>query len=157
MISAALAKDGRPVAGAIYVPVEASLFLAVVGQGATLDGRPLVIRQVDSLQGARVAGPKRYIDALAATQQIEAIPRVHSLALRLARIANETLDVAFAGGNSRDWDIAAADVIVHEAGGLLTDLDGNRVTYNRPDPVHGGLVAANRRRHRDVVGLLRAC
>jgi myo-inositol-1(or 4)-monophosphatase len=155
VISAALARDGRPVVGAIYVPVEDALFLAIDGEGATLNGNRLSIRQDEALHDARVSGPKRYVEALAATQRVEAIPRIHSLALRLARVADETLDVAFAGGNSRDWDIAAADVIVHEAGGALTDLAGQRAIYNRPDPVHGGLVAANRLRHRNVIRQLR--
>lgn len=156
VISAALVRQGRPVAGAIYVPVADALFLAVEGEGATLNGRPLTIRQDDTLHGARIAGPKRHIDTLAATWQVEALPRIHSLALRLARVADETLEVAFAGGNSRDWDIAAADAILREAGGILTDLEGHTVTYNRPDPVHSGLVAANRLRHQSVIRLLNA-
>ena len=43
----------------------------------------------------------------------------HSLALRFARVADSTLDVAFAGGDSRDWDLAAADLLVHD--GQYTD------------------------------------
>ena len=71
-------------------------------------------------EGARAAGPKRYLDALARRSRgIEPLPKVHSLALRLARVADGTLDVAFAGGNSHDWDLAAADLLVHEAGGAL--------------------------------------
>ena len=73
-----------------------------------------------------------------------ALPRHRSLALRLARVAQGELDVAFAGGNSHDWDLAAADLLVHEAGGALTTLDGQPLIYNRPDPVHGALVAAGR-------------
>lgn len=156
VISAALTRDGQPVAGAIYVPVEDALFLALEGEGAMLNGKPLNIRQDEALDGARVSGPKRLVETLAASRHVEILPRIHSLALRLARVANETLEVAFAGGNSRDWDIAAADAILREAGGILTDLDGVPVTYNRPDPVHAGLVAANRLRHPLVIQLLRA-
>lgn len=156
VISAALAENGRPVAGAIFAPVENAMFLAVAGHGATLNGRPLQAGLDERLSGARIAGPKRYFDALAAAERVEALPRVHSLALRLARVASEAIDVAFAGGNSRDWDIAAADLIVHEAGGALTDLEGRQATYNRPDPVHGILIAANRPRHRSVLRLLRS-
>jgi myo-inositol-1(or 4)-monophosphatase len=45
-------------------------------------------------------------------------------------------------GNARDWDLAAADLILREAGGLVCDLDGEPTVYNRADPVHGELVAA---------------
>ncbi|HEX2216959.1 MAG TPA: 3'(2'),5'-bisphosphate nucleotidase CysQ [Xanthobacteraceae bacterium] len=155
VISAALAQGGRPIAAAIYVPVEDALLLAVAGKGATLNGAPIRPRDGPEFEGARVAGPKRQIDILQARHRVEAVPKVHSLALRLARVATGTLDIAFAGGNSHDWDLAAADLIVHEAGGVLTTLDGCRLTYNRPDPVHTPLVAAGRVRHADLMRLLR--
>ena len=59
-------------------------------------------------------------------------------------------------GNSHDWDLAAADLLVHEAGGVLTALDGQPLIYNRPDPVHGALIAAGRERHAALVDLVRA-
>jgi myo-inositol-1(or 4)-monophosphatase len=155
VISAALAQNGRPLVGAVYVPVADQLFLGCAGEGATRNGQVITARAGDELDGARVAGPKRHIDTLgAAGIQVEAEPRVHSLALRLVRVAEGSLDIAFAGGNSRDWDIAAADVIIHQAGGKLTDLDGSPVAYNRPDPVHGGLVAASRARHAQTIRLM---
>ena len=82
-------------------------------------------------------------------------PRIGSLALRLARVAQGELDVAFAGGNSHDWDLAAADLLVHEAGGALTTLAGRSLTYNRPELVHGALVAAGRDRHSMLIGFAR--
>ena len=83
------------------------------------------------------------------------MPRTHSLALRLARVAEGTFDVAIAGGNSHDWDLAAADLLVHEAGGALTSFAGGTVTYNRPVPRHGTLVAAGRERHAALLELFR--
>ena len=82
--------------------------------------------------------------------------RVHSLALRLARVAHGELDAAIAGGNGHDWDLAAADLLVHEAGGVMTALDGRPLIYNRPEPVHGVLIAAGRERHAALVDLVRA-
>ena len=79
------------------------------------------------------------------------LPRGHSLALRLTRVAQGACDVAFAGGNSHDWDLAAADLLVHEAGGALTPLAGGAVAYNRPVPRHGILIAAGRDRHAALI------
>jgi len=79
----------------------------------------------------------------------------NELALRLARVAEGTIDAAIAGGNSHDWDLAAADLLVHEAGGALTSFAGDAVTYNRPVPRHGTLVAAGRDRHAALVELFR--
>ena len=84
------------------------------------------------------------------------MPRIHSLALRLARVADGELDAAIAGGNSHDWDLAAADLLVHEAGGLMTALDGRVLTYNRPDPMHSIVLAAGRNRHAALADLIRA-
>jgi myo-inositol-1(or 4)-monophosphatase len=83
------------------------------------------------------------------------MPRTHSLALRLARVAEGTFDAGIAGGSSHDWDLAAADLLVHEAGGALTSFAGDTVTYNRPVPRHGTLVAAGRERHAALVELFR--
>jgi myo-inositol-1(or 4)-monophosphatase len=66
-------------------------------------------------------------------------------------VAQGTLDIAFAGGNSHDWDLAAADLLVHEAGGALTTLTGQVLIYNRPVPVHGALIAAGRYRHASLL------
>ena len=73
-----------------------------------------------------------------------------------ARVAHGTLDAAVAGGSGHDWDLAAADLLVHEAGGMITALDGKALVYNRPDPVHGMLIAAGRERHGALVDLIRA-
>ena len=78
---------------------------------------------------------------------IQTMPRVPSLALRLARVATGALDAHFRRADSHDWDLAAADLLVHEAGGAMTDVDGGSLIYNRPNPVHGALVAAGRARH----------
>jgi myo-inositol-1(or 4)-monophosphatase len=156
VIAAALVWRGRPLASAIFAPVGDVLFLAVAGKGTTVNGRAVSANDGRSLEGARAAGPKRYLDAVSAAQpRVEALPKVHSLALRLARVADGTIDVAFAGENSHDWDVAAADLVVHEAGGVLTSLGGLPPTYNRPHPVHDALVASGRVRHEIVLRLMR--
>jgi myo-inositol-1(or 4)-monophosphatase len=155
-IAAALVCRGRPLVAAIFAPADDILFMATAGNGTTVNGRAVSANDGDSLEGVRAAGPKRYLDALAAAQpSFDAMPKVHSLALRLARVGDGTLDVAFAGPNGHDWDLAAADLVVHEAGGVLTTIDGLQLTYNCPNPVHGALVAAGPVRHQIVLQLMR--
>jgi myo-inositol-1(or 4)-monophosphatase len=104
-----------------------------------------------------VAGPKRLVQALAAASAspLAVAPRIGSLALRLIRVAQGELDVAFASGSSHDWDLAGADLLVHEAGGAMTNLVGRSLTYNQPDLVHGALVAAGAERHVALIALTR--
>ena len=155
-ISVALVEHGRPRLAALYAPATDEMFLALRGAGATLNGAALTANSGGTLAHAKFAGPKRYLDRLAGlAPEIQAQPKVHSLALRLTRVAQGELDAAFASPGSHDWDLAAADLLVHEAGGMLTDLAGQRLCYNRPHVVHGALIAAGPARHATLIDLVR--
>jgi myo-inositol-1(or 4)-monophosphatase len=155
-VCVALATGGKPVLAAIFAPATEEFFFAAAGVGATRNGVPIFVTPGRDLDGAKLAGPKRVLERVAALHpQVVQLPRIGALALRIAYVAHGGVDVAVAGGNSHDWDLAAADLLVHEAGGLLTDLDGVRPVYNRPSPVHGSLIAAGRERHRTFLELAR--
>jgi myo-inositol-1(or 4)-monophosphatase len=153
-VSAALVAEGRPVVACLYAPVGEQFFAARAKAGATCNGITITASKGAELAGARIAGPRNLLERLqAAMPPFTAMPRLRSLALRLAQVADGACDVAFAGGNSHDWDLAAADLLVHEAGGALTSVTGEIVTYNRPVPRHGMLVAAGRDRHAALIEL----
>jgi myo-inositol-1(or 4)-monophosphatase len=155
-VSAALVEAGRPVAACLFAPVLGECFAAVAGGGATCNGVAIAASSGATLDDARIAGPKLFLERLAAVAPpFTVMPRIRSLALRLARVAQGTLDAAIAGGNSHDWDLAAADLLVHEAGGALTPFGGGPLTYNRPVPRHGMLLAAGRDRHAALIDLIR--
>jgi myo-inositol-1(or 4)-monophosphatase len=155
-ISVALVNAGRPVVAALYAPVTDELFLSIAGAGATLNGVPINASRGDQIADAKFSGPKRRLESLAMIEPaIQTMPRVPSLALRLARVATGALDGAFAGPDSHDWDLAAADLLVHEAGGLISTVTGQSLVYNRPNPVHDALLAAGRARHAALLSLIR--
>ena len=154
-IAAALVEDGRPVVAAILAPVSDEMFVATRGGGARCNGDPIRVNDGTALDGARLGGPRSYLERLQkAAPTLVAMPRVHSLALRFTRVAQGVLDIAMATANSHDWDLAAADLLVHEAGGILTTFAGRALTYNRADPVHEPLVAAGRDRHGRLIELV---
>lgn len=154
-ISAALVERGRPIAACLYAPVTEEFFEARARSGATLNGVAIRASDGEDLAATRIAGPRALLQRLEPVlPPFTILPRARSLALRLARVAQGACDVAFAGGNSHDWDLAAADLLVHEAGGTFTPLTGGNVTYNRPVPRHGMLVAAGRVRHATLIKLL---
>jgi len=154
-VSAALVANGRPITACLYAPVSSEFFMARANAGATCNGTPIAATSGAELAQARIAGPKNLMERLAGiAPPFTLMPRVPSLALRLARVAQGAFDAAIAGGNSHDWDLAAADLLVHEAGGALTPFGGETVTYNRPVPRHGMLVAAGRDRHAALIELL---
>jgi myo-inositol-1(or 4)-monophosphatase len=156
-VSIALVTDGTPVLGILHAPVHEHLYEARVGAGALRDGRKLVLSGDNpSPLPARVAGPKPLVDRFEhGTAPVERLPKVPSLALRLARVADGSIDVGLVSANAQDWDIAAADLILREAGGLLTDLAGTRPVYNRPEPKHGEMIAVASRLHPRAIAAMR--
>jgi myo-inositol-1(or 4)-monophosphatase len=156
-VSVALVEDAAPVLAAVFAPATCEFFFAARGQGATRNDRPIFATDGTALDFARVAGPKPLVERLKPTaQDITLHPRIGSLALRLCRVAQGSLDAAFAGGQSRDWDLAAANLIVQEANGRMTALSGDAILYNRREVAHGVLVAAGRDRHASIVSHFRS-
>ena len=146
-VSAALVDNGRPIAACLFAPATDEFFLGSANNGATCNGATIAATRGASLAQARTAGPKSFVRRLILiAPDLVLMPRVHSLALRLARVAQGTFDIAIAGADSHDWDLAAADLLVHEAGGALTHVGGGTVLYNRPELRHGILLAAGRDR-----------
>ncbi|KAA0123065.1 3'(2'),5'-bisphosphate nucleotidase CysQ [Methylobacterium sp. P1-11] len=145
-IAVALLSGGEPLIGFVHAPVGDADYEAVRGRGATRNGEPIRVHARQNLSGARITGPKPMLDRLTrgadAAADFEVIARIPSLALRLARVADGTVDVGMISGNARDWDLAAADLVLREAGGIVCDFNGAATPYNRADPVHGELLAA---------------
>lgn len=143
-VSIALVRAGRPVAAALFAPARDELYTAVKGGGAWALGRRLAVSQRTGLSGARLSGPGGWLkNAALAGSGAQIQGHVPSLAYRFASVATGRFDAAFASPRSNDWDLAACDLLVHEAGGRLTDLDGSAPAYNRETTRHGVLAAAN--------------
>jgi myo-inositol-1(or 4)-monophosphatase len=155
-ISIALVADGRPVLGVLHAPIHDKLYEARPGEGAWCNGERLRVSEAEHIALARVAGPKPLVDRLERHMgPVERLPKVPSLALRLARVAEGSIDVGLVSSNSQDWDIAAADLILQEAGGRLTDFQGRSPAYNKPHPVHGEMIAVASRLHPRAIGAMR--
>jgi myo-inositol-1(or 4)-monophosphatase len=154
VISAALVEDGAPLAGVLYRPTTGDLYSAGRGLGAFKNGIRLQAAGGDLARTRVAAGPKPMIDVAQQTlPQLTRGSSLSSLALRIAYVAEGELDAAFASGSSHDWDLAAADIILSEAGGRLSTITGEPIVYNRPEPVHAPLVAAGLGRHKALAAL----
>jgi myo-inositol-1(or 4)-monophosphatase len=159
-ISAAVVENGVPVSGALLQPATGVLLVATRGGGAFQAGVELRVAATAGLAGARVSGSKRLQDHPAfAGLGMVSVPQIPSLALRFARVAQGELDIAFAAPNAHDWDLAAADLLIREAGGTITDSTGAELVYNGAVPRHpalaGGpcrLAPAIRQLMQDILG-----
>jgi myo-inositol-1(or 4)-monophosphatase len=155
-VCVALVAQGKPVAGVIHLPALEQTFIAHLGGGAFLNDRPIAVSNRPSLAGGLIAGPAQMLRDLAGGgMAFRAEPRIPSLALRFARVAEGSLDAGMASTNACDWDIAAADIILQEAGGRLIDPQGVQPLYNRPATRHGLLGAAPGQLKGELTAILR--
>jgi len=140
-VSLAVVDHGRPVAACLIAPVTGEVFSAARGKGAYRAEAPMKASGLAEPSKARVASAKAKV-GVTLPAFAEIVPRIASLALRLTRVATSEIDAAFAGPGAKDWDIAAADLLVSEAGGRLSTFSGSLPLYNQQDPSHAALVAA---------------
>ena len=131
-VSVALIVDGRPIAGVVHAAALDETYSAAGAAGAQLNGVTLRGREPSSPERMTAAGPKPILEAMAAKlrTKIEIVPRVPSLAYRLCMAAQGVVDFAVAAENSHDWDIAAADLLLEEAGLKLVEPAGVPLLYN---------------------------
>lgn len=154
-VAAALVSHGRPVAAAVYRPVTEEFFSAVSGGGAYMNGAALAVKDGGTLRAAHVVGTAKSLAPLA-DHGIEAdVSGDLPLQLRLAFVAAGRCAAALSIGHKNDWDLAAGDLIVHEAGGLAGDLAGRPFIYNRGQTWQHGMAAAGARRHAIIIEALR--
>jgi myo-inositol-1(or 4)-monophosphatase len=143
-VGVALLARGRPIAAAILQPVTGALYSAAAGHGASLNGRRIHVSDRRELEGAHLIAhrglgkPERW-----------AVPwpkvrygMTFAMLLRLCRVADGGFDGMVALGRKSDWDVAAGELMVSEAGGRVTDLSGAPLTYGRPGMAQNGVIAA---------------
>lgn len=157
-VSIALIEGSVPVVGVIYDPVRDRLHAGWQGGGATVNGTPLRVSSVATLDEAlSVTGfpydrRQKAVFYLAlvqrALEQTQGVRRSGSAAMDLTSIATGCADLYWEH-NLQPWDTSAGVVLVREAGGMVTRLDGGPW---RPDSAD--LLATNGWMHEAAVGML---
>lgn len=155
-VCAGLVRDGLAVAGVVVNPVNKQIFKAVRGEGAWLNGTLLDGPKQAVLDRARLLGrrnvmkPDRWRGEMPSTKP----GYIGSLAYQLCVVAMGEWDGAISVGGLHEWDIAAAGLILTEAGGVLTDQHGEPLRYNEALPMIDGMIAAGPALHDDIRGAL---
>ncbi len=152
-VSAALVVDGRPAMAAVFNPVKDEFFDAVHGRGAFLNGARIAVHEPVKLEGSRLAvsgGLLRSSRWAHPWPHVETV-WVNSIAYRLALVAGGICDGTISMSGKSDWDIAAADLLVGEAGGCMTTRDAQPFTYNRRSTQQTSVVAAGPALHSALI------
>ncbi|MBX3569927.1 MAG: 3'(2'),5'-bisphosphate nucleotidase CysQ [Rhizobiaceae bacterium] len=155
-VSLAVVEDGCSVAGVLECPAKRETYWAEPAGGAWCNGRRIGVRLLP--ETPQSAGPKPMLDMLPAEWQrrMRREAYIPSLAYRIALIAGGQLDATFVKANAHDWDIAAADLILREAGGRIIDAGGKAPSFARATVSHGPLAAGSGALLDAMAGVLRS-
>ena len=140
-ICAGIVEAGRPLAGVVFNPAQDECFTAQLGQGARLNGERIQVGQAGEIRGLRLLGDRKLFHQWPPMQ----IESFSSIAYRIVLVAAARFDAMISLTMKRDWDLAAADIILAEAGGQLVGADGATLSYNRPQALQGATIAAGPR------------
>ena len=142
-------RDGEVVVGVVSAPALGRRWWAERGDGAFAAGEPIQVSRVSRLENAQLSSgwddrltDERYLDLVRRCWRTRGFGDFWSLTL----VAEGAVDIAVEPGAY--WDLAAPQVIVEEAGGRFTDLNGAR------GPSGGHALATNGRLHDDVLAIL---
>ena len=157
-ISIGLERDGQMIAGVIYNPVSDELFTAEKGKGAFMNDRRLRVANRKSIGDALVAtgiphrgrpGHPRFLKEMdTVMREVAGIRRSGSAALDMAFVAAGRYD-GYWERNLQPWDLAAGIVIVREAGGFVSDLNGSDKMLES-----GDILVANTTIHKALMPLV---
>lgn len=150
-VSVALVEDGTVLHGALSAPARRQFTVATAGRGAHRDGVRLRVSGRTDMAGIALPSEAQHLSSPFWLERWDAVPveKPNSLALRIAKVAAGEADAFIEGRTIAEWDIAAAALILSEAGGLVTDRHGAALAFNQPAPAVTGLVAATPGVHAD--------
>ncbi len=158
--SLALEIEGRVEVGAVYDPMRDELFTAERGKGAWLNGRRLAVSSTDAIGDALLVTGFPYTVQSDGEAILALFGRFIAEARAVRRLGSAALDVCYVAAGRMDgfweqglgaWDIAAAALLVEEAGGRVSDLDGRAFNARA-----GQLLASNGRLHQAMLDTIAA-
>ena len=141
-VNIALIEHGRPVLGVVHVPVQKKTYVGCDGHGAErreADREPTSIRVArTSSSPVRIVGSRSHrgssLDAfLAQVGDTDMVPMGSSL--KFCTVAEGNADVYPRLGPTSEWDTAAAQAVVEQAGGEVLELDGKPLSYNQKSDI----------------------
>jgi myo-inositol-1(or 4)-monophosphatase len=158
-ISIALEREGTIVAGVVYNPINEELFVAERGKGAFLNDQRLRVAARKRLSEAVIACGLPHLgrgdlaqfrqEFAAVQEKVAGLRRFGAAALDLAWVAAGRLD-AYWERNLSAWDMAAGLILVREAGGFASDLDGGEDIFDKRE-----ILAGNEAMQRELLALIR--
>lgn len=153
-ISLAVVEDDQPIVAALFNPATDELFTARAGHGAQLNGKAIKPTKRSKIEGAHLIGheglyrhpswPEPWPDDIT-------ISTINSIAYSVALVASGQMDGSVSLTGKSDWDLAAADLIMREAGGKATTHMGDGYIYNQVQTRHLNIISAGPALHKKLL------
>jgi len=157
-VSIGLEVEGKMVLGAVYDPIRDELFSAMRGKGAFLNRRRIHVSNQTKLSKSLLATGFPYDIAESKINNLDNFARMYKKAQAIRRGGSAALDICYLACGRFDgfwelklhpWDVAAGLVIVEEAGGQVTTIEGKRYSIYEKS-----ILASNRKIHRQMRDVL---
>lgn len=144
-VSIALVVEKKPVVGVVYNPVTKELFYAAKGYGSHCNGKPIKVKTFTSeSHPSLVVSQSEYNRGeWAAFENEFKITPTGGCAYKMGKVARGDADGTFTLSPKSEWDICAGTLLVEEAGGVVTYVDGSAVTFNNASTLMDGLIYCN--------------
>lgn len=152
-ISAALVHQGRPILAAVFNPTKDEFYDAQGRLGARLNGAAIAVSSKDSLPGCRITGSRNSVIRASWPEPIlqAEFLSVNSIAYQICLASTGFVDGVISLSRKSDWDLAAAHLILEEAGGKITTHRGRPIGYNGAESLHESVIAAGPVLHRILI------
>ncbi len=143
-ISLAMFSGGQAVFGAVYDPYLGELFSAEKGMGAFLNGKPMKVSSRPMSDAIVAYGTSPYYKDVLCEKTFELTKELFNRCADIRRCGSAALDLAYTAAGRNDlffefllspWDIAAGYLLITEAGGIITDMQGKEIDFSAPCPV----------------------
>jgi len=143
-VSVALVINGEPQFGIVFNPAKDEWFEATKGGGATLNGNAIAASTRGEIENSLFVGSKSMLNSKRWPSPWPTVKNrwANSIAYRLAMVASAKADATLTHTPKSEWDMAAAALIVEEAGGKVTTFDGARLRFNRENTRYPNILAA---------------
>ena len=151
-------KNNKPSLCAIYAPYFDKLYWAKNNKGSYLNNKRLKIKDrfknkfntiIDNYSKPKGIS-KTLIDNLAIPNYYEC----GSISLKICNIAENKADLFVKDMQPRDWDMAAPDLVLSEAGGEITNINGKSIIYGKSNRKHNGLIATTSEKKLNIISKL---
>lgn len=153
VISLALIHNCSPIFGIIFNPKTDEMFIAERGLGAYCNKSRINVSQKVQINDCKVAisnSEKEKIKKYSFFNSLD-ITSMGSIAYKIALVAKGEIDIALSFTKKSDWDLAAANLILEESGGQISDIQGKKIIYNTDKLTISSVCASNATIHKKII------